>query len=262
MHLFVMALMLAAEAKPPATAASVVEKVAEARKACASGRVERGIALLAEIVTETGDPNALFNQARCYQQNGRAEQAINRFREYLRTAPNIPADEAERIRGFIKELEGELEAKARREAAAKQAAAVVAPPTFHPAPAALAESVVESPPTEHPGRALRVAGVVLAVAGVAAVGAGAYFGWRMTRTASDLEMSRTLTPMQFKKQWDDGKQSELLARIGYATGGAALVAAAACYLVGRSAGGRPEPRVALVPVVGPTGGGGLLRVGF
>src|SRR5687768_17021374 len=51
----------------------------EARKECLAGRTQRGIDLLAELFTETKDPNYIFNQARCFQQNSRPDEAIGRF---------------------------------------------------------------------------------------------------------------------------------------------------------------------------------------
>ena len=56
----------------------------EARKACAAGRVGEGIEMLAALLTEYGHANYIYNQARCYQQNGKLEQAISRFKEYGR----------------------------------------------------------------------------------------------------------------------------------------------------------------------------------
>ncbi len=100
---------------------------AKAKRACAAGQVERGVAILAELLVDRGDVNAIYNQGRCYQQNGRAELAIARFREYLRVARAVsPAERAE-VTGFITELESELERKARRSASAESSPANGAP---------------------------------------------------------------------------------------------------------------------------------------
>jgi hypothetical protein len=58
----------------------------EARTDCLTGKAESGVALLADLFARTGNPNFVYNQARCYEQNDRPEEAINRFREYLRVA--------------------------------------------------------------------------------------------------------------------------------------------------------------------------------
>jgi tetratricopeptide (TPR) repeat protein len=55
-----------------------------AKTACLSGDYAKGVALLAEVYVDTNNPIYLFNQGRCFQQNGRYEEAVLRFREYQR----------------------------------------------------------------------------------------------------------------------------------------------------------------------------------
>ena len=76
-----------------AHAAAPDPRALAARQACAAGRVEQGIELLAEIVAATGDSDAVYNQARCYEQNGRPQEALARFREYLRTSKVLTAED-------------------------------------------------------------------------------------------------------------------------------------------------------------------------
>jgi hypothetical protein len=83
----------------------------EARTACAAGDVDKGIAILARMFAETSDYTWVYNQGRCYQQNGRTEQALNRFREYLRRGQNLSAEEKSEVEGFIRELEAEQQKK-------------------------------------------------------------------------------------------------------------------------------------------------------
>ena len=96
--------------------------------------------------------------------------------------------------------------------------------------------------------------------GVALV-AGGYFSWKMGRVSDDLESQWSLTSAQFKQRWDEGKRFELLARIGYGVGVAALAGSATCFLLGRRAAER-ERRLALAPLLVAGGGGGLLRVSY
>jgi hypothetical protein len=242
----ILALALAIDSPPPTAEASIAGRVVEARKACAAGRVDQGVEILAGIIAQTGDMNALYNQARCYQLNGRPEPAIARFREYLRSARDISAEERKRVEGFIKELDADLEARARRESLIRAAAA---------APAVAPDRAAS---TSH---RLRVASLALAASGGVALIAGGYFSWKMARVADDLESQWSLTSAQFKQRWNDGKRFELLARVGYGVGAAALVGSAACYLLGRRAAVR-ERRVALAPLVLAGGGGGELRLVF
>ncbi|HEY7376850.1 MAG TPA: hypothetical protein VIF57_32125, partial [Polyangia bacterium] len=43
--------------------------------ACASGDVNKGIAILGELYAETRNPAYVFNQGRCYQKNNKLEEA-------------------------------------------------------------------------------------------------------------------------------------------------------------------------------------------
>lgn len=75
----------------------------QAQKDCVAGKTDSGVALLAELYATTGNPNFLYNQARCYQHVARAGEAIERFREYLRVAKDIPADERADVENRLQE---------------------------------------------------------------------------------------------------------------------------------------------------------------
>ncbi len=55
------------------------------------GDHQKGAEILVRLFIQTRDPVYLFNQGRCYQQNHRWAEALGRFREYLRKAPNLDA---------------------------------------------------------------------------------------------------------------------------------------------------------------------------
>ena len=82
-------------AASPAQAASRQTPEKTARKACLSGDYEKGVAILSDLFVETQDPTWIFNQARCFEQNRRYEDAIARFQEYLRAAPSLSAADKE-----------------------------------------------------------------------------------------------------------------------------------------------------------------------
>lgn len=84
-----MAVVLGAAGEVAARTADHTARGIEAHKACLSGRVQQGIDMLAELFVETGDATYIYNQGRCFQQNGRADEAITRFREFLRKAKNL-----------------------------------------------------------------------------------------------------------------------------------------------------------------------------
>ncbi len=229
----------------------------EARKACAAGNVERGIEILAEIIVENGDPNAIYNQARCYQQNGRAEQAVPRFREYLRVAKGITASERTQVEGYIRELETEVEAQRVRRAAA---------PTADPFPTTAAEPAPTTPvKAAEPAsalRPLRVAGYLAAGAGVAALGAGAYFGWRTQNTARTIEQhAAPAAPAEIARLMDQGRRDEALQWVGYGVGATALLGSAALFYFSRPLE-LGTTQVAVAPSLIRGGGGAQLVAAF
>lgn len=90
-----------------AWAADKVEaKERKARVECAAGNYAEGVRLLAELWVATKDANFIYNQARCYEQNGQNDRAVTRFREYLRKATDLPAEEVEAVNRRIDELQG------------------------------------------------------------------------------------------------------------------------------------------------------------
>jgi hypothetical protein len=51
---------------------------------------------------------AVYNQGRCYQQNNRWEQAISRFREYLRKAKDLSDNDTAEVNRQISDCEASL----------------------------------------------------------------------------------------------------------------------------------------------------------
>jgi hypothetical protein len=221
----------------------------EAKKACLSNRPDRGIELLADLYAESNDPTYIYNQGRCYQQNGRGADALIRFREYLRKAPNLPAPERAEVERTIAELENQQ--RQQNEQQKKAQAAPAPPPTIVVAPA---------PEGRDEKHLLRVAGIVAASVGVVGIGVGAYMGYRTQQLSNDVTNSAKKS-MFSQSQYDDGQRAEILQWVGYGVGGVALVAGGVLYLVGTGRfGGEGGPVVA--PVVTPNGGGASLGLSF
>ena len=109
----------------------------KAREAFAAQRYQDALDLFAKLYAETLHPIYLRNIGRCYQNLGQPDQAITSFREYLRKAKNLPAEETREIEGYIKEMEElkrqqggervERRRRRRRRPSAGDAAAVGAP---------------------------------------------------------------------------------------------------------------------------------------
>ena len=56
----------------------------KARKACLAGDIQTGMGILSELFVATKDPTYIYNQGRCFEQNGKYEEAVSRFEEFLR----------------------------------------------------------------------------------------------------------------------------------------------------------------------------------
>ena len=254
--------------------AQVDKRAVEAKKACSSNQVQRGIELLADYYAETGDPLAIFNQGRCYQQNGMPKEALNRFREYLRKARNERAADRREAQGYIKELEAELERAASAppkppEPAPTPAPAPPPPVTEAPAPIAAPPPVVVAPPAPPPreeGHGLRTAGIVVGVVAVAATAAGVFFSMRVKSLSDQVEQAGHGKPVlsyaDANSKLDAGKSAQTLQWVSY---GAALAAAATAVtlfvLDGHSSSGEAHA-LAFTPILHPTTVGGSFQLHF
>src|SRR4051812_43241979 len=76
----------------------------EARKACFTGNVERGVEILLDLYVETQHPNYIYNQARCFERNGKYDQAVLSYEDYLRKATNLGDAERAQVAKSIVEL--------------------------------------------------------------------------------------------------------------------------------------------------------------
>src|SRR5580765_4596754 len=94
------------------TAASAAEsrdaREREARKACFTGNVDRGVEILVDLYGETGHPNYIYNQARCFERNGKYDQAVLSYEDYLRKATNLGDAERAQVEKSIADLHAKL----------------------------------------------------------------------------------------------------------------------------------------------------------
>jgi hypothetical protein len=128
---------------PGRAVAEVDSREMQAREAFAAGRYQEALDGFVKLYAEKLHPNYLRNIGRCYQNLGDPDKAISSFREYLRKAKGLRADERAEVDGYIKEME---ELKKQREAAA---ATPPPPPVARPVEP-IATPVVTSPPPREP----------------------------------------------------------------------------------------------------------------
>jgi hypothetical protein len=101
--------------------------------------VDKGAEILADLYVDTSDSNYIYNQARCFEQNGKNAQAALRFKEYLRKAKKLPREDVDAVLKKIDELQG---ADSRH--AAQPAPAPLPPSAAQPSAAAAASVVPPS----------------------------------------------------------------------------------------------------------------------
>jgi hypothetical protein len=227
-----------------------------AKKACLNGEPAKGIELLTDLYVDTNDPTFIFNQGRCYEQNNLCNEAIVRFREYLRKTPNGTERDRTDVAKHIADCEALLAKNGIGAAAPTIATAGPAPaigttqtpvertPTSDHA-AVPEESVAASPSGQAlPGAGLRVAGILTMSAGGASVIAGVVLNLKhnsMVRGIQNDYSGSTADSAQTYRTWS---------MVGYGVGAACLVGGGVFYWLGHRAS-----KALLVPglVAGRTG---------
>jgi tetratricopeptide (TPR) repeat protein len=247
-------------AAPRAQAAGIEAKERAARKACLSGDYAKGVEMLSDLFLDTMDPNYIFNQARCFEQNNRYEEAIGRFREFLRKATKIaPADKAETekhiadcqaILGQKPASEPKAEAAPAGTAAPIPAPAAVSAPTVSPQPPASEQVAVAAQPAAtatNPGRGLRIAGITFGALGVASVGTAVYFYTR-AKSYSDKVSGQTIPNPSDESA---GKRAQTMQWVFYSVGAAAIATGTVLYLLGWTSADSGRTTAGVAPILGP-----------
>jgi hypothetical protein len=227
-------------AAAPSPTAKKTEK--EAKKACSIGAFETGVELLADLFISSGDPVYIFNQGRCYQENSRPEQAVSRFREYLRKIPDSDIEGRAQAERHIAECQADIS----RHQPAPVAAVLPQTPKAEvpaPAPAAPAEVIVAQPATPKPpqdsGSSLRTAGVITATLGVVTLGTGLALTLKARSIANDMEAASERPPEQGYGRYQESEESRrstyaTLGYVAYGVGAAAVIGGAVVYWIGQS----------------------------
>jgi hypothetical protein len=239
--------------------------------ACLSGDYTKGVAILSELFVDTKDPTYLFNQGRCFEQNRRYEDAVARFEEYLRIAEGkLDAADRAAAEKHIADCKDRLpDQPSKAQASAPQP---IVPPPSTPTPVAPPEPTSTPEPSRsivaqsesqlapsNSGSGLRVAGIVTASVGVAAVVAGVLLNLKANSMINDMENN---VGVYSTAKNSDRNIYEAMAWTGYGVGAACLVTGAVLYGFGLRAGRSSSIGVALLPAVGPGQAGALLTGAF
>ena len=278
-----LALLVAGEAR----AGRVEAKERVARKACLTGDATKGVEILADLFIDTDDATYIYNQGRCLEQNNRYEDAIGKFREYLRKAARASADEkadAEKHIADCQALLGKKEAEPVQRAPESRPVATPLPETPRPVtapvpeppsptatavfgPGAVPPSPSSSPsgveptavlgehataaPTTAGGSGLRVGGIVVMSVGAAALIGGVITNLKYNSMVGDMQHGYD------PKTDDSSKTYQTLSIAGYGVGAACLAGGTILYYLGWRAG-----HVSLAPVAVAGGGGAVVTGAF
>ena len=118
-----------------------------AKRACMNGDPTRGVQILTELYLATNDPTHIFNQGRCYEQNNRYEEAIGRFREYLRKLSDLPKPDPDSERSARKHI-AECEALLAPSKTSESSQPLPPPPAAPPAEAVKVAPLPPDPPAQ------------------------------------------------------------------------------------------------------------------
>jgi tetratricopeptide (TPR) repeat protein len=257
-------------ASGPAVAGSRESKERTAKKACLSGDFARGVSILSDLYVDTNDPIYIFNQGRCFEQSGRYEDAIIRFREYLRKnqdAGKAIDQSAERHIADCEALLAKQEAQTAKPFLSVQPnAPMIEKPAPEPAPVAqpaaphapkASEQTSASTSTARSGAGLRVAGLVGIGVGVAAIATGVVLAFKANSLASELEAS----PTSYQRDKESARSSyATFSTVGYGVGAACVAGGGILYYLGWREG--QSASLALLPAFGPQTAGVLVQGAF
>jgi hypothetical protein len=219
----------------------------QARKACLAGDHAKGVAILADLFVETRHPLMIFNQGRCFEQNGLYEEAILRFEEYLRIAKDADARDRSEAQTHVADCQAKLERSrlfspptpgrsSGTPAGGEQNRAQVPPSVTRPAQ-------LEASP--NPGASLRLAGIVVGAAGVATLGPAVILNLKANSLASELN-----TPTGYDRSKQSDRASyRTMSLVAYGIGSACLVGGAVLYGIGATRA-RPST-LAVLPTLAP-----------
>ncbi len=121
------------------------QREVHAQELFALGRYPEALEIYGKLYAETSHPTYLRNIGRCYQNMGEPDKAIASFREYLRHAKRLAADQRALIDGYVREMQ---DLKAKRQADAQKEAEKEADPEPPPPVKPIPRAPAPPPPRE------------------------------------------------------------------------------------------------------------------
>jgi hypothetical protein len=204
------------------------------------------VEILSDLFVDTGDPTYVYNQARCFEQAARYQDAIRRFQEYLRAAKKLSREEQDDARKHIADCQDIL-AKESSPATATPAPLVQQQTAMAPASASLQPTVsIQQPSVDSSaGFALRTTGLIAAGTGGAFLFTGVILNLKVNSMSRDLES-------YYQKSANSSRETyKTLSQVSYGVGAACVAGGAVLYYLGWNKAQTSSASLALVPAVAP-----------
>jgi hypothetical protein len=257
-----------------------------AHAACLSGDIKQGISLLAQLYVQTKDAAYIYNQARCFEQNDQRDQAVSRYREFLRVAIDADPEVLARARAAIDDLKKQQNAEPRTDVSPP--ARPIEPPHAI-VPRALPPQGIDAPPVMHKSRSdtsveqshgdsdgtfawngYRLGALAAGGIGLAGMATGVYMGMQVNSITAGLEQDERdsalpdAKPLYFDSDvHKDATNAEFFQYVGYAVGGVGIASAAVLWFLGSGANDDPNAEAQTVSMgIHPTATPSSLGVGF
>jgi hypothetical protein len=224
-------------ALPSAYAANRDAKERIARRACLNGDPVKGVQILTDLFIATNDPTYVYNQGRCWEQNNRYEEAIGRFREYLRIATTQDKAALASAENHIADCEALLRkngwvADQPAQSPVPTPLPATPPPPIAPTSQPPVATIYRVPPSTSPsaGSGLRIVGIVVLAVGGAALVTGLALNLKANNMVGAL--SNHYDP----STESSSKDYKILSQISYGAGGALVAGGVLLYYLGVRAG--------------------------
>jgi len=232
-------------------------KEREARTACLAGDYALGVRLLSELFVATKDATFIYNQARCFEQNRRYEDAIGRFREYLRAGKALGGAERADAEKHIADCKELLDSEKPQTITTPPLPPSRPEPDPAPAPEVPSTAAHQKSPAPVGGSpGLRTAGIVTASVGTASLVAGSVFNLKSNSLAQGLKK----TDGYASDKESSRKTYATLGWVGYGVGAACVATGAVLYFLGSRSDG--DGGVAFLPSLAHGQAGAVVKGAF
>lgn len=240
------------------------------------GRYDDAVAEYALAYEAKNEPSLLYNIGQAHRLANRPALALRFYKMYLTRLPDAPnRDEVESKIAALERVVAQQKTSptpprepsvAHARTAPTTPAVTTTPPVATTPLAAPTTPMSTTPPSDvassaRIGRGKRVAGVIIAAAGLAIVGGGVASGVLAKNASDEISAANRNHQPYDAATYNTGKTEQILEGVLLGVGGAALVTGGVLYFVGRHEAKRAQVAT-VAPMVSPTSAGLAVRGSF